>query len=517
MAKVESLTGDPELDELIGDGDPADIFRELKLEEARRLQDRKFGFYEPNGKCEEYIQAVGSGDNFITFFSAANGVGKTAASANILAHIIFPHLSDNPYFKEVGLKLFENWEYPKRGRIVTDPNNIPNVVNALREWFPKGHYTAKKGTKSYESKWKAGEWEFEIMSYEQDPKEFEGPTLGFVWFDEPPPHSIYTACISRLRMGGHMFISATPLAGSGWMYDSFVTGNTEAKGLEDGEVIKRSIAHVQADVEAACIQHGERGHLEHEHIQQMIAEYDEDERQARVFGKFQHLVGLVFKTFDRAVHVIKPFEVDRRRFTVYHALDPHPRNEDAGMWLAVDEKGTKYIVDELYISPRNGTEELAQLIKNKNDKYRVVRKIIDPSAFIEDQHTQQSLVSRLEGFGLSYLMASKARDASNRRIGDALSFSKLPNGEFAKAPEFYIFESCVRTIWEMEHYRWDEWTGRTSDKRNRKEKPVDKDDHMIEDLGRLLFQEPAFIPMENRVYDSSPGKGSADPYDNPMM
>jgi len=504
----ESLTGDPELDALIGDEDPELVFRKLKIEEAKRLEGRKFAFYEPNGKCEEYIRAVGKGDNFITFFSAANGVGKTAASANIIAHLLFPNLSDNAYFK--GLPMFDNWPHPKRGRIVTDPNNITNVVTALKEWLPAGKYSCRKGTKSYEAHWKAGEWEIEIMSYEQDPKEFEGPTLGFIWFDEPPPKPIYTACISRLRKGGLMFISATPLAGSGWMYDAFVTGDMKAAGLEEGEVIDRSVAHIEADVESACIQHGVRGHLEHDDIQRMIAEYDEDERQARVHGKFQHLIGLVFKQFRRKVHVIKPFQVDKRRFCVYHALDPHPRNPDAGLWVAVDEKGRKFVVDELYVKPQNGTEELAQLIKAKNDHYRIVRKLIDPSAFVEDQHIGTSLAQRLSGYGVTYLEATKAREAANRRIADALAFTQLPNGEFVQSPELFIFETCQRTIWEIEHWRWDEWTGRTGDKKDRKEKPVDKDDHMIEDLGRILFQEPVFVPYSVSVVGSEPK--NYDPY-----
>ena len=63
--------------------------------------------------------------------------------------------------------------------------------------------------------------------------------------------------------------------------------------------------------------------------------------------------------------------------------------------------------------------------------------------------------------------------------------------------------------------RWDEWSGKTGDKRDRKEKPVDKDDHMIENLGRCLMQEPVFVPYENRFVDTTKGI-ELDPYDNPM-
>ena len=64
--------------------------RLLKEEEARRLTQEKYRYYEPTGKGEEFINAFASGDNFIVLYSAANGVGKTATSVNILANLFWP-------------------------------------------------------------------------------------------------------------------------------------------------------------------------------------------------------------------------------------------------------------------------------------------------------------------------------------------------------------------------------------------------------------------------------------------
>ena len=63
-------------------------------------------------------------------------------------------------------------------------------------------------------------------------------------------------------------------------------------------------------------------------------------------------------------------------------------------------------------------------------------------------------------------------------------------------PELFIFDTCKRHIWEFQHYRWDDWTGRNADKHGPKQRPVDKDDHMLENLGRFLFSEPMFEPMK---------------------
>jgi phage terminase large subunit-like protein len=468
--------------------------RRLNEEKLRRLEQEKYRFYEPSGKGEEFIRKVGGNEVFIAMYSAANGVGKTATGANIVANLCYE--TNNPFFSD---ELFQNFPYPKRGRIVSDSTNIvENLIPALKEWLPADNrYTTRKAMKQYESKWKTDTgFSFNIMTYDQEPKEFEGATLGWAWFDEPPPEAILKATISRMRLGGIIFITDTPLAGSAYLYDMLAKGSIEVEVTTQSggaaEKVTRKIAYVEADVESACRTHGIRGHLDHATILQMTAEYSEDEKQARIYGKFQHLAGMVFKQFSRTVHVIDPFEITPSQFAVYEAIDPHPRTPDAVMWLAIDRQGNKYVVDELWVGEIL-TRDLAQRIKNKASNYRIIRRIGDPSMFIEDKHTGKSLSSRLSSYGISYLEATKARAASDKRIQDALGYTQI-HDEMVKAPELYVFSTCERTIFEIEHYRWDEWVGRTADRKNKKEKPVDKDDHMIENLGRLLFQEPIWVP-----------------------
>jgi phage terminase large subunit-like protein len=473
--------------------------RELEEEQLFRLKHEKFRYYEPNGKCEEFIKQVGNPDNFITLFSAANGVGKTCVSANIVAHLIWGNKSENKFFK---YPLFENFPYPKRGRIVSDPKNVEaNLIPTLKDWLPFGRYKTSKGNKHYDSLWIADNgWEFDIMTYEQDVKEFESATLGWAWFDEPPPENIFKATVARMRKGGIIFISETPLYAA-WLYDHIIANPD--KDLQT----KGQRVYIEADVESACKQHGIRGHLEHEHIQRIMSEYSEEEKQARIYGKFQHLIGLRFKQFSRNIHVIRPFPIDNKNYSVYEALDPHPRTPDMVNWIAVDRQGRKFICDELWLKAQGGIPELASRIKTKASNYRIERRIIDPSAFIEDQHTGQSLQRNLANLGLTYFEASKMRVMSDRRIEDALTYTKINlNGveEFIKAPELYIFDNCQRTIYEFEHYRWDEWSGKSADNKDQKEKTIDKDDHSIENIGRILIQEPKFRELAIGEYGFAP-------------
>lgn len=469
--------------------------RDLLLEQARRLTEEQYRYYEPTGKGEEFIDEFASGDNFIILYSAANGVGKTATCSNILAHL-FWNTGENEYFNG---KLFKEFPFKKTGRIVSTPTNIEkNIIPEMKTWFPRGRYKTGKGNKKFESIWKTDTgWEFDIMTYEQDAMEFEGVTLGWAWFDEPPPEAILKATISRMRKGGIIIIGATPLAGSAYLYDAFAKGNIDVDitSQESGAVMKyqRKVGYIEADIESACREHGVRGHLKHENILQMIAEYSEDEKQARIYGKFQHLVGMVFKQFSRKIHVIPPFNIDLRNYCVYEFLDPHPRNPDAVMWVAVDSKGTKFVVDELFIKVTS-EEDLASRVKAKASQYRIIRRMADPSAFVANQHNDEgkTLADKLSSYGLSYMPATKQRAMADRRITTALQYVEI-NGYMQKAPELYVFDTCQRTIWELEHYRWQEYTGKSADLHNPKEKPVDKDDHMIENLGRCLYNEPQFI------------------------
>lgn len=473
---------------------------ELKRAKLKKYEQSKYESYVPIGKTEEFLDKFGSGNYLAGAYLAANGVGKTAALVNIIANICYP--TKNPYFHQ---KIFTNYPFQKKVRIASDPTTVKEaIIPALKEWLPKGRYTVSKEGKHYESKWITDTgFELDIMTYDQDPKEFESANIGVILLDEPPPNDIFKACVSRLRNGGVMGILCTPLTGSAWLYDEFIANpNLE----EEFKFV------VTAEVEDACEIHGIRGFLKHENIVRMIAQYDEEDKQARIFGKFQHLIGLVFKNFRRNIHVIKPFEINSRDFVVIDALDTHPRNPDAYLQVAIDRYGTKYVIDEIYINATEG--ELAERIKKKQEGKRFLKHLIEPAAFTEDQHhenkTENSLAKRFTKLGLNFVPGSKRRFDAVRRIKQALYFT-IVKDHFLRKPEIYIFDTCTRLIWEIEHWQWSEWTGKTKDRKSPKETPEDKDDHLIEDLGRILLEEPSFTELVEEKYVEV--QQNLDPYD----
>lgn len=199
--------------------------RRLELALIKRKRTQQYKYYNPNGKAERFVAMVGMNKFFINLFIAANGVGKTAVLSNILPNIFF-----EPNERWFDYPLYKKWPYIPKGRIISDTQTVTKtIVPELHKWLPQGKYTSSKADKHYESWWTTNgggikpNFEFDIMTYEQDVKQFESATLGFVIFDEPPPEAIWKASISRLRRGGIIICCFTPLSGSAFFYDNYVT------------------------------------------------------------------------------------------------------------------------------------------------------------------------------------------------------------------------------------------------------------------------------------------------------
>lgn len=465
--------------------------------------------YIPNGRAEEFIKLVGSDKCFVNLFCAANGVGKSCAGANILANVVFG--PQNEYFK---LPLFEKFPYIKRGRIISDPTTIRSkIIPELEKWFPvnestkmpEANFEMGKEGKNYVCKIKTNTgWEIDLMSTEQDAKEFESADIGFVWIDEPMPKDKFMATLARGRLGMIVVWTFTPLTFSAWI-----------KEWMDEHADGKYADYIEAEMEDNCKVHGVRGILEHSNIQRIADGYPEDEQEARVFGKFGHLIGRVHKLFKRKIHVIEPFPLDERLYTTYKALDPHARTADHALYVSVNSKRQMYVSGE--VISEGGTKILFERMKafENSMHYRIGGKIIDPSAYNDDQHkTEASVGQQLADLGENYVKGSKDLMAGIKRTNDALYY-QVNEGRLVRPPEIFIFSSCPVTIKQLEEYVWQEWKGSAKDTKQASSRPVDRNDHQCENLHRLLLSEPAFIPWyaySSRSMSLESEEKELDPY-----
>lgn len=431
----------------------------LEREMEWRQENERAPFYIPNGRIEKLLKDF-CGKDQIHCISAANAVGKTTFLVNLAANLIW-----GPQNKWFDYELIRNWpkNWEKKIRIVSEPSQIKEsgpIPTEIRKWWPKGKYQEFKGGYQYVSEYRANGWIMESMTYEQDRKQHEGSNLGVVLFNEPPPKSLWTPNISRLRGNGKALVAMTPLTEAGWFFDE-VAPNIEV---------------TYADVESACSEHGIRGHLTHSQIDSMISQYDAEEREARIEGKAMYLKGLILKDFNPQVHILKQPVQAQQGQSLYHVVDPHTDKPFAMIWATVDSRGVVTIVDEWpnvdFYKWRNcnlSIPDYRNIFADKENGVHVTKRIIDRH-FAEVTHlsgmTRKTLRDEFSEVGIDFYpsyQASEEMETGITKMREYLRFdSNRPLDSF-NTPKLFINSHCFNTIKSLTRWSRDAKNGKVSE------------------------------------------------------
>jgi hypothetical protein len=223
----------------------------------------------------------------------------------------------------------------------------------------------------------------------------------------------------------------------------------------------------------------ENPHLSKEAIAEFERLLSPEERECRLFGKPLHMAGLVYKSFDPAYHLLSSPPPGWRSLTdpppdhlIYVAIDPHPQTPTAVLFCAVGPDGVRHYYFDLF--SRLLVSEVAEAIREHCRGRRLAKVKIDPAAFIRDPISGRNTVLEFKRCGV---IATKAK----KNLG--MGIMKV-NQVLAKH-EIVFHSTAARTIWEIQRYCWE------PDGSNR---PVDRDDHMMENLYRLELEQPAWYP-----------------------
>jgi phage terminase large subunit-like protein len=357
------------------------------------------------------------------------------------------------------------------------------IIPALQEWFdstPGGPYVAKtlKNPMGVPTKWifKNGN-EFDILTHEQGTDQFEGWRGDIAWFDEPPPRDKYVATLRGLvDSGGSCWLTLTPLR-QPWIYDDLYTA-------DDPEI------HVTTmDIQ-------DNPTLTQAAIDEFSKRLTDEEKEARLHGKFMHLSGLVYKEFDPEIHCISIPKV-QKHWTKFFAVDPHPRTPTACLWLAVDEQENLWVYDEL--SCENMTiAEVAGAIKAQEADLPPDIRLIDPAMDKEDELAGGFNVRKeLMKFGIYCRRANNDFDLGISQVHQALrpEYSNLLQKYL---PRLRISRNCRGLIYEFQHYLWDEYVMRPED-HDPKQKAKKKNDHFLDCLRYIMNAHPSFRRMETQA------------------
>jgi len=459
-----------------------------------------------------------------TLFIAGNGAGKSYTGEREVAMAT----TGRHFIKD---------KYPPvtRGRIGGERPALENeIIPALHKLLdPYLVGKPKKNSIGMEYQWKLknGSY-FDILTYGQEDKMWESVSLDWMWFDEPFPESIWDASISRMRRGtgGHIFITMTPLMGSAWMMERLIRP-FESEESKDIEVIYASIWD-------NCIDNG--GYLTKEAIDRMIADYDEELMEARIYGKFVVMRDIVHPKFDANIHVldpeITPERVQAEGMQVYTVLDPHQNKPPAWGIYAVDQHNTYYVLDEfpsyfdgfykgLYYNKLKSCKltfsDLVKIFHDKEqywcgDKISVKKRFIDPR-FGKNQLPNSrrtvmeefSHAAREQGFSMRFTQAVVGGDTGVGEISSGLHIinNMLRHEEDTTImPSLFLNVRCANHVRALQYLRVMRRSGKAAEGRSPSEELLDeyKD---FDDLLRYLvksvkgFKTQVILDRDSYVYN----------------
>ncbi len=357
----------------------------------------------------------------------------------------------------------------------------------------------------------------EFMYYDQETTKHQGSSRHAVGYDEEPPETIRDEGLMRLiDTDGEETFSLTPTSGAlRYLYDDLYLkrGREVEKNYDllmdekghiidaiEGEITDKTIPNgdSQTDVFFACI--FDNVAIKKGAAIRILQKFDKDEMIMRAKGHFMFLSGLVYKTYSDATHLIEEFDdwhtgKNKDEYTLYIAIDPHPRTPHAVLFICVRRDGLHFVVDEIY-SDCNA-QELVEKIKAKCRGKVPEYILIDPLASTPDPSTKSCLRLDLIDYGLNNPFPIPASKDKERGI---IACKKRLQVNDRNIAGIYVTSNCTRFRYEITRYSWDDWRKDTQTTKGQKQKPVDKDDHFMENWYRLENFDMQYIPLHSHAY-----------------
>jgi PBSX family phage terminase large subunit len=212
-------------------------------------------------------------------------------------------------------------------------------------------------------------------------------------------------------------------------------------------------------------------HMPKDEIEKMKVEMTDDQFAQEVLADFRKHTGLIYKEFDRTIHVIEPFQIPAV-WQHFRAMDFGADNPTVCLWIAIDSPGNIYVYDEYYQSGLT-TQSHVNIISAKGDPANdILVTYGDPSA--EQERLDYA------SMGIVVTPANKLFNSGDGWVNSGIDAvrQKLKLDPQTQRPKLYLLNNCVKTIKEFETYRWRE----ALKERNTPQKPEKTNDHCMDAL-----------------------------------
>jgi phage terminase large subunit-like protein len=437
---------------------------DLKVECERRKRTSPIMFYKPyesKRKAEWYPQLEFHKSHApIKMFIAGNRAGKTVSGAAEVS------------LASEGLHPFTRYPKPMDIWVVSLTNQMSIEVAEAEIRKLIGRASIRRWDRQYRVLYLVNGSRIGFKSCEQDINTFGGTSKDLIWFDEEPPgehgYQIYKECRMRtIDRGGRIIFTLTPVQGMSWTAD---------------EIYEPAIA---GDPNFFIIEAStyDNPHLSEATIKEIEKDCTEDEKEMRFYGKYIQFSGLVYKEFDRTLHIIEPHDVPSycKR---YRSIDHGINNPTSCHWYYVNEREEHVCYDEYYQMGKTVAEN-AEAIKTITGNDKIEWTTIDPSTDNRDPISGSSIRQEYAKHGIT-TRAIRADVMS----GVNTCKQRLKVNDVTKRPGFFVFRTCYAWIKEIQRYRWQQYRG--SNDRNLAEAPQKVLDHAMDDWRYFERSNPRF-------------------------
>ncbi len=470
-----------------------------KLRELKRLKER-YGllFYKPFAKQDMFHA---NGHVRRRFVRTGNRFGKSTLGAAedcawaIGERVWYPvgdprRTNGIPKRPTKGLIIVADWEKAKE--IFT--NNVEGQAQGkLFKFLPKeslgrtptnnAGVIAEINVKSIHGGWSTIYLDT-VKSFMANPMGQESSDWDWIHVDEPCPKPMWVANSRGLiDRGGSAWFTCTPIT-EAWINDTFLPRDSIRKVIA-GAVMK------DEDHWMITGSSYDNPHNLAKDLKLFEADLTPEEIQCRIEGIPLSLSGLVYKSFNPDIHVLEKLPStweswlsppEDYTYRVY--VDPHPQTPHAVLFAATAPFGATYYWHEVF--RQVPIDVLCDIINEVMMGREIEQILMDPAGFIVSPTDQKSYA---DVFVENGLMVEKAPKDLDRGLMEAQAYlaARVATGLGTKIPKCYFSPHLTETLWEFDHYMWNP---------KRPNKPIDKDDHMLENFYRSVITDHSYVTKE---------------------
>ncbi len=245
--------------------------------------------------------------------------------------------------------------------------------------------------------------------------------------------------------GGALFIS-TP-KGFNHFYDLF------------------NLEHKDADFKSFHFTSYDNPHLPREEIDKAREELTEDRFAQEYLADFRKTEGLVYKEFDRKLHLFDDSTTIYDKVETLAGVDFGFTNPTAIPTIVKDYNGHFWIVDEYYKTGQTEPQVAEYVSASRFNKVYP-----DPES--------PSAIKELRNRGVNVREVLKNKDSIKNGINKVK--------ELFKAGKLHVHKRCLNTIFELETYSYPD----KKDGHNENEVPIDENNHMMDAIRYVVYMQP---------------------------